>query len=97
MKRLGVTHIVNVAVELLAMWPDEFSYKIVPNLKETRTSLLQEMNNLMDFMNDAHSQGGIILVSWFYGENRSASVVLAYLMQRYGWTYDTAEAYLSDH
>ena len=63
LKRLGVTHIVNVAVELLAMWPDEFSYKIVPNLKETRTSLLQEMNNLMDFMNDAHSQGGIILVS----------------------------------
>ena len=58
-----MTHIVNVAVELLAMWPDEFSYILVPSLKETRTSLLKEMENLMDFMNEAHSQGGSILVS----------------------------------
>ena len=41
LKRLGVTHIVDVAVELIAMWPDEFTYLVVSNLKETRTSLLQ--------------------------------------------------------
>ena len=54
LKRLGITHIVDVAVELIAMWPEEFTYLMVANLKETRTSLLKEMPVLMDFMNDAH-------------------------------------------
>ena len=77
------------------MFPYDFKYKTLDNLKEGGYPLIDDLPEIMDYINRARDAGGATLVSCFFAENRSVSVVLAYLMTEYHWTLYTATTYLA--
>ena len=86
----GVTHVVNVAMELPNFHPEHFGYLKVP----LDDALTQELGGFLDicyaFMLCAINTRGKVLVHCHMGISRSASVVIYFLMRFYKISYDEA-------
>ena len=95
LKRHGITHILEWTIEILPMFPDDFTYMTLNNLKEPGYPLLDDLPQVFEYIKSAHDAGGAVMISWFFAENRSVSVLLSYLMNEYHWTLYTATTYLS--
>ena len=52
--------------------------------------LLDEVHGINKQLEEILTQGGVVLVHCFYGRNRSASVILGWMMYSRGWDYETA-------
>ena len=88
LKNLGVTHVVNAAVEQPNVHPNELTY-FNCNLKDNRKAQLDFYAPLL-FIQQALEQGGVVFVHCFLGKSRSASMVIGYLMWAYGMSLDDA-------
>jgi hypothetical protein len=91
LKAQGITHAVNASQKISAVArragiavldidvPDSDRAKMEPHLAATR-----------QFITDALSQGGVVLVNCFAGISRSATIVIDFLMHRDGLDFKTA-------
>ena len=95
LQRHGITHILDVTIEILPMYPNDFTYKTLDNLKEPGYPLIDDLPEILAYIQAARDAGGAVMVSCFFAENRSVSVVLAYLMTENHWTLYTATTYLA--
>ncbi|CAA6654343.1 unnamed protein product [Spirodela intermedia] len=87
---LGISHILclcsNEIGQSDSQYPDNFEYKnfsISDNDDEDISGLFEEA---FDFIDGIEQKGGKVLVHCFEGRSRSATVVLAYMMQRKNMT-----------
>lgn len=85
----GITHIICVRQDIEANFikpnfPDKFKY-LVLNIADTATeNIIQHFHKVRTFIDEALNSGGRILVHGNAGISRSAALVLAYLMEKYG-------------
>lgn len=86
----GVTHILNISSEVDNFFPDTFKYLNIRVLDIDETDLLKEFDRTNKFIQEAKEQNSSCLVHCKMGVSRSASVVIAYLMKEYDYTYDQA-------
>ncbi len=90
LQKFGITHILTVAKGHPAQFPHSFKYKIIPVLDMASTNLKRRFNECIEFINECLSNGGKVLVHCFAGVSRSATIILAYMMQEHGLSYHAA-------
>ncbi|XP_042381231.1 dual specificity protein phosphatase 1-like [Zingiber officinale] len=82
LKNLNITHILTVAKSLDPAFPDEFIYKKIDVFDTPGTELDKHFDECFNFIDEARSSGGSVLVHCFAGMSRSVTIVLAYLMKK---------------
>jgi len=84
LKKHGMTHILTVASGIPPKFPSNFQYKVVTILDSPSANLKAHFQSCIKFLKNALEQGGCVLVHCFAGVSRSATIVIAYLMQELG-------------
>ncbi|KAL3505863.1 hypothetical protein ACH5RR_031245 [Cinchona calisaya] len=90
LESLNITHILTVANSLPPAYPNEFVYKIVDIPDREDINVSQYFDECFEFIDEAKSKGGGVLVHCFVGRSRSVTVVLAYLMKKNGMSLSQA-------
>ncbi|CAI2728091.1 unnamed protein product [Schistosoma spindalis] len=97
LKRLNVTHILNVTREVDNFFPgDKFEYKNIRVYDDEQSTLLPYWEETHRFINEAKIMGTRCLVHCKMGISRSASTVIAYAMKENNWDLKTALSYIKD-
>ena len=80
LKSSGITHILQVAAGIEPFFPKDFKYKVILISDTSSSSLLRHFPAAISFIKEGMAKGGV-LVHCYAGISRSASCVIAYLMQ----------------
>ena len=88
--KFGITHILTVAKDHPPQFPSTFVYKVVPVHDMPYTNLQRRFPDCITFIKSALAKGGRVLVHCFAGVSRSATIVIAYLMQEHNLTMHAA-------
>ncbi|XP_023325845.1 dual specificity protein phosphatase 3 [Eurytemora carolleeae] len=95
LKKVGVTHVLNTAegqkqatVDTNAAYykPVGIKYKGLKLLDVAQTNIAMHFDEVAEFIDEALSSGGCVLVNCQMGMSRSSTCVLAYLMLRQNMT-----------
>jgi len=90
LKRHGVTHIINAAEEVPNFYMGIFKYtnlNMKDNPQEVGAFMFEKVYKYIDRI---RSSGGVILIHCLEGVNRSASVILYYIMRKFNVDYRRA-------
>ena len=85
LKEAGITHILIAAQECSARFPEQFTYKKVGLADSLQTNLGTYFEEAVAYVRGAFEAGGKVLVHCAAGVSRSASLVVAYVMQEKQW------------
>jgi len=93
----GITHILSVEHRPLRKEvSDDYVYKYVHALDMDNVDLLSHFTECIEFIDSAR-QAGAVLVHCYFGQSRSATIVLAWLMHKMALTLDDALLLLMKH
>lgn len=93
----SVRHILNVTREIDNFFPGMFDYCNVRVYDDEKTNLLKHWDNTFRYISQAKNDGSKVLVHCKMGVSRSASVVIAYAMKAYDWSFSQALDYVKKH
>ena len=85
LQSLGITHILRVmsSENYPPIFKDSFVYKIIPVIDIPTANLISYFDNAHDFIDKVvKSKYGKVLVHCYSGISRSASIVIAYMLQQ---------------
>lgn len=86
----GVTHIINAATMVKNYFPNKIKYLRVDILDMPSVYIICHLDKCIDFIKEAHAAGGCVLVHCNAGISRSSSIIIGYLMNTRGWSFDDA-------
>ncbi|KAJ4428619.1 hypothetical protein ANN_24664, partial [Periplaneta americana] len=89
LKHHGITHIVCVRQDIEAHFirpnfPDKFKYLILDIADTVTENIIQHFPKVRQFVDESVTSGGKTLIHGNAGISRSAALVLAYIMEKYG-------------
>ena len=87
LKSLNITHILMVGNGLSINFPNKFSYKHIKINDEDTENIYDYFNETFDFITEGIKSGGV-LVHCAFGQSRSATIVIAYIMKKYTKTFE---------
>ncbi|XP_059051388.1 dual specificity protein phosphatase MPK-4-like [Achroia grisella] len=93
LEKLQVTHILTIDVVPLprtALDHINITFKYVKLADVPKEDLISHLPETNDFIKEAITKGGTVLVHCYFGVSRSAAVVVAYIMEKYGLCYEDA-------
>jgi atypical dual specificity phosphatase len=79
-----------VAAAFKPVYPHDFNYLVIPVLDMPFVNLACHFQEAIKYINSVLISGGTVLVHCFAGVSRSATIVIAYLMQELGMTMTDA-------
>ncbi|XP_020784741.1 dual specificity protein phosphatase 19 isoform X1 [Boleophthalmus pectinirostris] len=85
-----VSHILNVAFGVDNVFPELFIYKTVSILDQPDTPLIGHIQECCDFITQARTEKGVVLVHCNTGVSRAPAVVIGYLMSCDGMSFEDA-------
>lgn len=94
LKSAGITHILQVAHGIKPLYPKDFIYKIINVPDAQSANLIRHFPAANGFIKSGMQPGGV-LVHCFAGVSRSATCVIAFLMQDRKFSFQEAFAYVS--
>ena len=94
LKAVGITHILQVASGIKPFFPKDFKYKVISVTDTSQSSLIRHFPAAISFIKEGIAKGGV-LVHCYAGVSRSASCVIAYLMQEKDMKFQEAFAFAS--
>eukprot|EP00004_Rigifila_ramosa_P016248 TRINITY_DN3832_c0_g1_i1.p2 TRINITY_DN3832_c0_g1~~TRINITY_DN3832_c0_g1_i1.p2 ORF type:complete len:159 (+),score=37.17 TRINITY_DN3832_c0_g1_i1:3-479(+) len=90
LQSIGITHICVVADLLECHYPEHFKYLTVRIDDDDTEDIMSHFDRCIEFIKEAHTTGGKVLVHCMAGMSRSASVCLAFLIQEKRMPFDQA-------
>ena len=87
LKQHGITHILQVAAGFKPAYPEEFKYKVINVLDMPYVNISRHFPVAIQFMKEGMTEGNSVLVHCYAGVSRSASCIIALLMQECGLTF----------
>jgi len=73
----GVTHILNVTAEVVDMFPGQYVYKRIAISDMPSTPIVDHFADAFQFIDEGRTMpGGVVLVHCYYGNSRSATVII---------------------
>ena len=100
LENLGITHILNMAAEqhLDTVYLENCNINVKHILADDYEmyNIRQHFEEAFQFIEDALSKNGRILIHCAVGISRSPTIVIAYIMYRYGMTYQNAFQYVQN-
>ena len=81
LKANNITHVLQVAAGIKPFFPNDFQYKIINILDSQNQSIIRHFPGAIAFIKNGIENGGGVLVHCYAGVSRSASCVIAFLMQ----------------
>jgi predicted protein tyrosine phosphatase len=97
LQRHGITHILQVASGMYPKFPGKYNYKTICIDDIPSANLKQYFKSCHQFIEAAVSEGGTVLVHCWAGVSRSASIVIAHLMQKHGVSMNQAIDHVRQH
>ena len=95
LKKLKITHIVTVAVELKPLFPSSFLYLHILAHDREDFKLIKYFNQIAEFIYNAiYKDKGTVFVHCMWGISRSASSVIAYLIKYDNMSYIRARRHV---
>lgn len=95
LEKYGITHIVNATIDLPNKFEnDGFIYYRVAINDSFNQNISNYFTEVIQFIKNAHAENGIVFVHCFAGISRSATIVLAYLMEEKQMTFNQAFDFL---
>lgn len=98
LEHLGITHILNMAAEqhldTVLLSNRNISVKHILADDYEYYNIRQHFEESFEFIEDALAKNGRILIHCALGISRSPTIVIAYIMYRYGMTYQNAYQYV---
>ncbi|KAH3853135.1 hypothetical protein DPMN_095657 [Dreissena polymorpha] len=95
----GITHIVCIRQSIESHFirpnfPDTFRYLVLDIADTFTENIIRYFSQFRDFIDECFQRGGRVLVHGNGGISRSASLVIAYVMEKFGLSYRNASAYV---
>ncbi|KAI8899290.1 serine/threonine/tyrosine-interacting protein [Globomyces pollinis-pini] len=94
LKRNGITHIVCIRdgqeLYMKPFYPNEFQYEIVQLSNSSFENLIPHLGKLNQLMYQTLNSGGRILVHCTGGISRAPAIIIGYLMECCGMSFDNA-------
>ncbi|XP_057306613.1 dual specificity protein phosphatase 1-like [Hydractinia symbiolongicarpus] len=90
LKKLGITAILNVSRVCPVLFPNSFEYKTISIGDNATENISCHFDESIKFIDDVKSKNGKVLVHCRAGISRSATICIAYLMRKCGYTLDEA-------
>ena len=99
LRELGITHVLNCAGEMLNYWDGQtmemegaaLTYLKLNIQDTTGTSIMPLFDQVWNFLSgalaDSHNR---VLVHCAFGQSRSASMVISYVMKQFRWPFDAS-------
>lgn len=87
--------ILQVAAGVEPFFPDEFVYRVIQINDASDQNLLQHLPSAINFIKTSIQAGKNVLVHCHAGVSRSATVVIAFLMQERGMLFEDAFSFVS--
>ena len=84
-----------VASGIKPFFPNDLKYKVINILDNSNQSLLRHFPAAIAFIKDGIARGGGVLVHCYAGVSRSATCVIAYLMQEREMSFEQAFSFAS--
>jgi protein-tyrosine phosphatase len=94
LKEAGITHILQVAQDIRPCFPKDFVYKVINIPDTSNSSLIRYFPAAISFIQEGVNKGGV-LVHCHAGVSRSATCVIAYLMQNKKMSFNDAFQFAS--
>ncbi|KOB52289.1 putative PASG, partial [Operophtera brumata] len=91
--QLGISHILTIDVVPLprtVLEHKEFTFKFVKLADVPKEDMITQLPETNVFLQQAIANQGIVLVHCYFGVSRSAAIVIAYIMEKYGLCYEEA-------
>lgn len=90
LNELGVTHIISAIAGFIPPYPEKFKYLVVDALDSELSDLTECFDPCVEFIDNAVESNGKVLIHCMAGRSRSASIVCAYLVNKFGMDVDSA-------
>lgn len=93
LEKLQITHILTIDLVPLPraiLDRPKLTFKFVKLADVPKEDLISILPTTNDFIKQAIADGGTILVHCYFGMSRSAAIVIAYVMEKYGLCYEEA-------
>ena len=90
LKELGITHIISVLAGFEPPFPNDFEYLVINALDTTNTILHKNFKTSNQFIEEAFENNGKVLVHCMAGRSRSATILAAYIISKFGMNTETA-------
>jgi len=99
LKNSNIESIINVTTEIPNYFKNDFEYFNISINDFNSESFSNEMfNNVLNFIYEKQKKedSGSILIHCYMGSSRSATIIILYLMDKYGYTIDNALNFLKE-
>nr|XP_057937374.1 dual specificity protein phosphatase 19-like [Doryrhamphus excisus]XP_057937375.1 dual specificity protein phosphatase 19-like [Doryrhamphus excisus]XP_057937376.1 dual specificity protein phosphatase 19-like [Doryrhamphus excisus]XP_057937377.1 dual specificity protein phosphatase 19-like [Doryrhamphus excisus] len=94
LRKHKVSHILNVAFGVENVFPDLFIYKTVSILDHPDTDLVPHLQECCDFIQQAKTEKGVVLVHCNTGISRAPAAIIGYLMSCDDQSFDDAFSFV---
>lgn len=93
---LQIKHVMNVSNDVENLHSDDFNYARISLPDNEEEDIGQHFERAFAFFDEAESKGERVFVHCHQGVSRSATIVLAYLMKKNGWSLKQTYVYVKD-